>query len=481
MHLSSQQLDRAVGAVVGSAVGDALGAPYEFGSSHDDDFFPEFGPGMGGEAPGQWTDDTAMAISILEALAAGLDIDSEAGIQEVIDRWYAWAEEDGRGIGIQTARVMDRASADRTERGLLRAAEELHLRTGRSAGNGSLMRIGPLALGHLEAAPALRAAAERVTRLTHWEPDNGAAVGIWAQLIREAVLTGELDITAGLVVLDGETAPRWMAFIGEALDADHPRDFADRNGWVVGAFQAALNAVHGATDFPDAIHSAVRGGRDTDTVAAIAGALAGARWGVSQIPLAWQRRIHGWPGYRANDLARLAVLAARRGASDSRGWPAGASVLDETLLHTAPVRHPSDDGVWLGSQSALGVLPDSVGAVVSLARVGTEEVPAGLESVRVWLVDAPGANRNLERTLADAADVIAALRAEGLEVFVHCAEARSRTAAVAALYAARHRGSPLDEAWAALDGRSGSGVLPHFAPAPFLQDAVARILTKGED
>src|SRR5690606_34288392 len=133
----------------------------------------------------------------------------------------------------------------------------------------------------------------------------------------------------------------------------------------VRAFQAALVAVEGATDFRDAIHRAIQGGGDTDTVAAITGGLAGAKWGVSQIPLGWQRRLHGWPGYDANDLARLAVLAARRGAADGSGWPSGASVLDPSFLHTDPVRHPADPGVWLGSQSALGALPESVSAVVS--------------------------------------------------------------------------------------------------------------------
>ncbi len=482
MHLTAQQLDRAVGTVVGSAVGDALGAPYEFGPTHPDDFVPHFGPGKGGEQPGGWTDDTAMAIAILDTLAAGLDVDSDRGIQSVIDGWHQWADEDGRGIGIQTVQVMHGAR-DRTERALLRSSEAVHTRTGRSGGNGSLMRIGPLALGYLDpdAERALQSAAERVTRVTHWESDNGAAATIWSLLIRRAILTGELDDRGVTdLVADGTGRhSRWSRIIDEARAATHPREFSEGNGWVVKAFQAALVAVEGASDFRDAIYRAIRGGRDTDTVAAIAGALAGARWGASQIPLSWQRRIHGWPGYTANDLARLTILAARRGESDRHGWPAGATMLNPHLRHTDPVRHPFDDGVWLGSQSAIAKLPPSVSAVVSLSRLGTREVPEGIESIRVWLIDAPGENLNLEWTLADATDVIAELRAEGREVFVHCAEARSRTAAVAALYASRHRGADLDSAWAALDGRRGGGILPYYDPAPFLRDAVARIVAAG--
>ncbi|HEY4753337.1 MAG TPA: dual specificity protein phosphatase family protein, partial [Candidatus Limnocylindrales bacterium] len=125
-----------------------------------------------------------------------------------------------------------------------------------------------------------------------------------------------------------------------------------------------------------------------------------------------------------------------------------------------------------GSQSALGELPDDVDAVVSLSRVGTDEVPAGVESIRVWLIDTPGHNANLDFVLTQAADAIADLRSEGHHVFVHCAEARSRTAAVAALYGARHRGVPLDDAWT--DVR---GALPYYAPAEFHRRAVERILT----
>lgn len=476
MNLSSQQLDRAVGAVVGSAVGDALGAPYEFGSTHPDSFVPQFGPGKGGEDPGGWTDDTAMAIPILEALAAGLDIDSAAGMQAVIDGWYRWAREDGRGIGIQTASVMRAARGDSTEEGLLAASEAAHTSSGRSGGNGSLMRIGPLALGQLRPGSerALQSAAERVTRITHWEEDNAAAVTLWSVAVRDAILTGEAEVSRATELLEGDLAARWRRIIEEARAASHPRDFSEGNGWVVRAFQAALVAVEGARDFRDAIYRAIRGGRDTDTVAAIAGALAGAKWGLSQIPLSWLRKLHGWPGYTTHDLARLAVLAARGGHPDDQGWPSGDSVRNPHLLRTAPVRHPFDDGVWLGSQSALAELPSSVGAVVSLCRVGTREVPAGIESIRVWLVDAPGRNLNLEWTLVDTTDVIAELRAEGTEVFVHCAEARSRTAAVGALYAARHRGASLDKAWAAME-RS----LPHCDPAPFLRDAVTRIVESG--
>jgi len=480
--LSAQQLDRAVGAIIGMAVGDALGSQYEFGPSHPDDFVPEFGVGKFGHGVGEWTDDTAMAIPILEALANGESLrDTDVLAERVLGGWIEWAA-DAKDVGVQTSAVLSRLHITSTEDDARAAAKAVHDASGKSAGNGSLMRIAPVALGYLAEGRERRLveAAARISQLTHWESSNVEAAALWSLFIRQAILTGDFDPwEQRMHIVDPARGLDGAELIDMGLHG-HPRDYKAQNGWVVKAFQAAHVAVRGASIFREAIYRAIQGGGDTDTVAAIAGALAGAKWGATQIPLSWQRRIHGWPGYNANDLARLAILAARRGATDSAGWPAGESVLNPHFRHTDPVRHPFDDGVWLGSQSALSKLPDSVSAVVSLGRLGTSEVPEGVESIRVWLIDTPGENLNLDLTLADATDVIAELRAEGKEVFVHCAEARSRTSAVAALYAARHRGVPLDKAWSALDGRHGDGVLPHYDPAAFLREAVARIVkSKG--
>ena len=96
----------------------------------------------------------------------------------------------------------------------------------------------------------------------------------------------------------------------EAEGAIHPADFP-KNGWVIHAIQAAYKAVlMTATESPEdlvkGIEAAVRCGNDTDTVAAIAGGLLGARWGLSAIPAGWLELIHGWPGYRAADIEALA-------------------------------------------------------------------------------------------------------------------------------------------------------------------------------
>lgn len=475
--LKSHRTDRAIGAVIGSAVGDALGSQYEFGPAHPDAFVPTFGRSTFGHGIGEWTDDTQMAMPILEELARGASLNDTVILGRILAAWERWRH-DAKDVGSQTRAVLDALGDDLTEGAGRAAAEAIHEGSGRSGGNGSLMRTGPVALGYLTdgCEADLADAAGRIAQLTHWEQDNIDAVVLWCLAIRLAIRTGKFDLRAGLGFFpDDARRDRWSDLIDRATAAGvHPRGFRENNGWVVAAFLSAASAIAGATDYRSAITRAIQGGGDTDTVAAITGALAGALHGVSGIPLSWQRKVHGWPGYDTNDLSRLALLATRAGKPTSDGYPTAATVPSAHFDHTAPVQHPADPGVWLGSQNALGELPDSVTAVISLCRVGTAEVPEGLESIRVRLIDQPGHNLNLDFTLADATDVLAELRADGKEVFVHCAEAHSRTAAVGALYAARHRGVPADQAWMQM-----KSVLPYFAPSAENRDAVDRVASAG--
>jgi ADP-ribosylglycohydrolase len=471
--MNSIQLDRAIGAVLASAAGDALGAQYEFGPALPDTVIPEFGRGRFGHDVGEWTDDTSMAIPILDALATGGDLMDPAVQSRIVQTWIDWSRT-AKDVGTQTRAVLTGIRGDVTADAVLQASQAVHDRSGRSAGNGSLMRTGPVALGYLNRAPEeLIEAASAITRLTHWERDNAAACALWCLAIRHAILTGELDMRMQLEHLPVGDRERWTVIVEEALaPGAHPRDFQSRNGWVVRAFQGALAAVAGAESLTDAVQRAIRGGGDTDTVAAIAGSLAGAVFGGSAVPLSWQRQLHGWPGYRASDLIRQAALAARSGEADAEGWPT-AKRQPVYAQSDFVARHPHDAGVWIGSLAALDRLPDEVDAVVSLCRIGTQQVPAHCESVQVWLIDREGRNPNLDFVLIEAANAVAQLRAEGRTVFLHCAEVRSRTAAVATLYGARSCGIPLERAW-----QDVRGALPGFAPQPFLREAVERIVAR---
>jgi ADP-ribosylglycohydrolase len=179
-------------------------------------------------------------------------------------------------------------------------------------------------------APGIRLSSHRksalahpLSALTHWDPDAGEACVLWCHAIRHAVLTGALDARAGLARLPEPSRARWAQRLDDAERA-RPRDFT-RNGWVVEALQAAWCAI-ATTPVPDdapadgefrashlrlALENAVRGGRDADTVAAIAGGLLGAAYGASAIPEGWRLLLHGWPGLRSQHLADMAIAIVR--------------------------------------------------------------------------------------------------------------------------------------------------------------------------
>ncbi|MBU1251326.1 MAG: ADP-ribosylglycohydrolase family protein [Actinobacteria bacterium] len=483
-------IDRAAGVLLGLASGDALGAGYEFGPPLPDETpVGMIGGGGFGWVPGEWTDDTAMAVPIAQAAARGADLREEAVLDEIVAAWIDWART-AADVGVQTRAVLaEAARAGGTAAAARDAARSLHERTGKSAGNGSLMRTAPVALAHLHDPDAAAEAARALSVLTHWDDDAGDSCVLWTLAIRHAVLTGELDARTGLDALPAARRDRWAALLDDAEQRE-PRDF-EHNGWVVEALQGAWSSIHRATDahaetptpgaaLVDGLERAVRGGRDTDTVAAIAGGLLGAVHGASAVPSAWRLLVHGHPGLRAPDLVELAALAARGGQPDSSGWPTVDRMDYSSWGSTrALTPHPHDDGVLLGAVDDLddaqldGAQLDSVAvdAVVSLCRIGVaQRRPA--DHVEVWLIDdaKPELNRNLDLVLRDAADAVAAFRAQGKTVLLHCVQAQSRTPSVAALYAALHRGVPVERAMAEV-----VAALPAARPQPFLIDAVRRI------
>jgi len=459
MELSTAQLDRARGVLLGTAAGDALGAGYEFGPPLPDGAPVEMaGGGNFGWEPGEWTDDTAMALAIAEVAADGGGLLGAAAQDRIVARWAGWASS-ARDVGVQTRRVLGEVRHGSAAEALA-AAAELHQRTGRTAGNGSLMRTAPVALAYLDDPGGLTAAAMAVSALTHFDPSAGEACVLWCQAIRHAVLTGGLDARAGLPFLPPASRGAWERRLAEAERA-RPGDFA-RNGWVVEALQAAWSAIAGTPVPPDApaagqfragrlrlaLEAAVRGGRDADTVAAIAGGLLGAACGASAVPARWRLALHGWPGLAARDLDALATAIA---AGRAAGWPRYGG--DGPAVAVA---HPDDPGLLLGDIAALSPLPGEVTAVVSLCPVGAKDAAVIRERGARWAEvpladdDDPAENQNLDFVLHDAVTLVEELRAAGHVVLVHCVAAYSRTPTVGALYAMRRTGATPQEAIAAM-------------------------------
>ena len=225
MTLTPAQLDRAVGALLGTAAGDALGAPYEFGPPRGPQLeVAMVGGGSFGWEPGEWTDDTSMAIAIAEIAATGADLRDDEALDALVRRWHKWSH-NAKDIGIQTSNVLRAAHwLGLNARTAREASAALHERTGRTAGNGSLMRTAPLALAYLDDETALVQAARSVSELTHYDPEAGDACVLWCCAIRHAILTGLLDVRIGLHYIDPDRREKWASRL-ELAEKSQPSDF----------------------------------------------------------------------------------------------------------------------------------------------------------------------------------------------------------------------------------------------------------------
>jgi ADP-ribosylglycohydrolase len=293
--------DRVVGAVLGSATGDALGAGYEFLPQDPDQEIAMIGGGPFAHkwAKGEWTDDTQMAVAILDVIATG-----STDLEEIGANFLAWHAANPYDMGNQTRSVL--STADYPEE-LTAIANAYVDANERSAGNGGLMRTAPVALAALDDRVEIAQLAGSIASLTHAHPDSVAACVLWSLAIQEAITTAEPDqvfdweaaTRNGLQHVAEDHRGRWDALITEAITG--PPGLFNPNGYVVTAFQAALSAIvntpvpseQPADHLREALVAAIRIKDDTDTVAAIAGALLGARWGTGAIPEEWLNLVHG--------------------------------------------------------------------------------------------------------------------------------------------------------------------------------------------
>ena len=423
---------RAVGAVLGSAVGDALGAPFEFGPPGQYSArFPEpvfggvgemVGGGSFGWAPGEFTDDTQMAIVQAESILSRGGIDGA----DLFERFRVWASQ-AADVGVQTGSVLRSGlSWDEASAAFVRA------NPGRGAGNGGLMRATPTAVHFANSSvDETVAAAHSTTAVTHAGPAAGWGTAIHHVMIR-AALRGD-DAFAALAEQLDRLPPdqdRYRRMLAPDWTPDH---MTVSNGSVWGCLAQAVWAVRSSTSFADAVIAAIELGGDTDTVAAVTGGLAGARYGVQAIPSRWTTYVHGHvttpEGRRSYDSVALQELAGRLlGRQPSTMAPLGPGV---GPIEIAP-------GLFAADLVAAATTPTDT-AVISLCRTGgrLDDHPIRRS---VHLVDQADANPSLDLVLDDVLATIDAFRAEGRDVVVHCHHGQSRTGFVLRAWLMHHHG-----------------------------------------
>jgi ADP-ribosylglycohydrolase len=288
---------RVLGALWGSLTGDALGVPVEFLSREAVRKKPVSdmrGFGTHNQPPGTWSDDSSLLLCSVESLATCQGFNAH----DMGQRFVRW---EGEGHWTPHGRVFDIGIA--TSHALSRLAmgtppEEAGGADEFSNGNGSLMRILPMALWFVDASPEIVAAsAHKASALTHRHPRSQMACALYCLIVRE-LLAGASPTNALHAALTACAAvhhrPPFAAerFHFRQLEsvrlADLPEAQIASSGYVIHTLTASIWSLLTSNSFEETVLKAVNLGGDTDTTGTVAGGLAGAYYGVDAIPPHWK-------------------------------------------------------------------------------------------------------------------------------------------------------------------------------------------------
>lgn len=325
-------LARAQGCLLGMIAGDSLGSLVEFRSAadiargHPDGVRDLADGGTWGTLAGQPTDDSEMALALASSL-----LDAPADPQEVAAQAYGqWFRSKPFDLGQTTRQALSAVTEEKIRSGhAAQAASEAANHD--SQANGALMRIAPLAIwGHALAPPELLEHARADARITHPHPVCQDASAVFVAAIAFAIREGALPAAVHAHALAVATAQAMQPAVIDALvqaKGARPADFQTHQGWVLIALQEAFfQLLH--SDGPEAgVIATVAAGGDTDTNAAIAGALLGAVHGRNAVPERWRRLV-----------LTCRPLPATRRSRPPIYWPVDAMILAERLLGASSKR-----------------------------------------------------------------------------------------------------------------------------------------------
>ncbi|CAI8039412.1 ADP-ribosylarginine hydrolase Tri1 [Geodia barretti] len=274
------ELDRYRGALLGLAAGDALGAPVEFMRPGSFEPVTEMmGGGPHGLMPGEWTDDTSMALCLAESLIECRGFDAVDQLQRYV-RWWQYGHLSSTGlcfdIGFTTRDALEGFQATGLPSGLTSPD---------SAGNGSIMRLAPVPMFYaLNMHDAVEFAGQSSATTHAAEEAVNACRFMSAVIVRALLGSSKEDVLAPPVADDLSDGIRRVAY-GSFRIFSPPQ--IRGSGFVVESLEAALWAFHNSDNFADGATLAVSLGEDTDTTAAVYGQIAGAYYGASRIPRDW--------------------------------------------------------------------------------------------------------------------------------------------------------------------------------------------------
>ncbi len=299
----NNELDKCKGALLGLAIGDALGTTLEFKTPGS--FAPIkdlIGGGVFGLPAGKWTDDTSMAL----CLADSLIIKNEFDAFDQLERYVQWYR---MGYNSSTNSCFDIGNATREALFLFEGTGQPYCGSTDkySAGNGSIMRLAPIPIRYYKTKELLIKYADLSSRTTHAAVQCIEACEFMACLIAEAIKgVSKKELLDASFILNEyfSEKPLTDTAILEVINGSYktkkpPQIYG--SGHVVRTLEAALWAFYHTDNFEKGALKVVNLGDDADTTGAVYGQIAGAFYGLSSIPLHWQKKL-----YRALDMEVMA-------------------------------------------------------------------------------------------------------------------------------------------------------------------------------
>lgn len=278
--------ERYRGALLGLACGDAVGTTVEFQPRGS---FQPLTDMVGGGPfrlkPGQWTDDTSMALCLAESLLNKNGFDAADQMGRYLN-WWQWGYLSSTGecfdIGMTVSQALDRYQ--HTGEPFAGATDPY------SAGNGSLMRLIPVVLFYFPDARKIRRFAADSSRTTHAAPEAIECCQLFAELLGKA-LEGASKADLRTLAQTVFSQPKVAAIARGHYLHKTEREIRG-SGYCIESLEAALWCFHHTDSFAAAVLRAANLGDDADTTATIVGQLAGAHYGVQGIPSGWLEKLH---------------------------------------------------------------------------------------------------------------------------------------------------------------------------------------------
>jgi ADP-ribosyl-[dinitrogen reductase] hydrolase len=300
----SDKLNSTTGSLIGLAIGDALGAPYEFKIPPYDVANDYVRGGAHNVDIGEWTDDTSMALCLAQSL-----IDNNCfNAKDQMDKYLAWYEE---GYFSTRSTCFDIGNTVATALMHYKMSKDPYsgIKGDKNSGNGSLMRLAPIALKYHDDKEKLIEYAAKSSQTTHQSELAIDACIFYAQLIAGAMQGDSKEKLLSKNYIDTTTLREELSAIAKGSYKES-RVYKP-TGYVIATLETALHAFYRFDTFEEGLIHVIGLGYDTDTVGAVYGQLAGAYYGYDAIPHRWRSQLmqHDRIYTMAQEVAALAVLS----------------------------------------------------------------------------------------------------------------------------------------------------------------------------